>query len=129
MVKAAASSARHASRRTTTVPKEEDQLEAPVARPERGGQRGSHLPLNASDVIDQRYRLERELGTGGMSEVWLAEDTRLGRWVAAKVLREADMGSDFADNLEREARLVARLQHPNLVSVYDAESMRAGCSS
>lgn len=53
-----------------------------------------------------------------MSEVWLAEDQRLGRWVAVKLLREGD--SELADNLEREARLVARLQHPNIAAIYDA---------
>lgn len=53
-----------------------------------------------------------------MSEVWLAEDTRLGRWVAVKLLKDA--GDATAEDLEREARVVARLQHPGIVSVYDA---------
>ena len=69
-------------------------------------------------VIDGRYRLERLLGTGGMSEVWLAEDERLGRQVAVKIIR--DSGEDLGGTIEREARLVARLQHPNIVSVFDA---------
>ena len=58
-----------------------------------------------------------------MSEVWLAEDQRLGRWVAVKILREsvADAHSgELVDSIEREARLIARLQHPNIVAVYDA---------
>jgi serine/threonine-protein kinase len=77
--------------------------------------------LNVSDVIDARYRLERLLGTGGMSEVWLAEDQRLGRWVAVKILRES-LGAehDLVSGLEREARVVAQLQHPNIVGVLDA---------
>jgi serine/threonine-protein kinase len=75
--------------------------------------------VNASDIIDERYRLERLLGTGGMSEVWLAEDLRLGRWVALKILRDGSANGDLASDLEREARLVARLQHPNIVSVFD----------
>ncbi|HML99698.1 MAG TPA: serine/threonine-protein kinase [Tepidiformaceae bacterium] len=79
--------------------------------------------MNATDVIDRRYRLERLLGTGGMAEVWLAEDERLGRWVAVKFLREAfsaesDAGAVAA--FEREARVIARLQHPNIVGVFDA---------
>lgn len=74
--------------------------------------------MNAADVIDGRYRLERLLGTGGMSEVWLAEDERLGRQVAVKIIR--DTGEDLGGTIEREARLVARLQHPNIVSVFDA---------
>ncbi|HEY5477834.1 MAG TPA: serine/threonine-protein kinase [Tepidiformaceae bacterium] len=74
--------------------------------------------MNPSDVIDGRYRLERLLGIGGMSEVWLAEDDRLGRQVAVKIIR--DTGEDLGGTIEREARLVARLQHPNIVSVFDA---------
>ncbi len=52
-----------------------------------------------------------------MAEVWLAEDQRLSRWVAIKVLR--DDGSETADVAGREARMVAQLHHPNIVSVYD----------
>jgi eukaryotic-like serine/threonine-protein kinase len=74
--------------------------------------------LEEKVVIDGRYRLERLLGTGGMSEVWLAEDERLGRQVAVKIIR--DSGEDLGGTIEREARLVARLQHPNIVSVFDA---------
>ena len=73
-----------------------------------------------STLIDGRYRLERLLGTGGMSEVWLAEDQRLGRWVAVKVLRSSLGDDDLVSGLEREARIVARLQHPNIVGVLDA---------
>ncbi|HKS92322.1 MAG TPA: serine/threonine-protein kinase, partial [Tepidiformaceae bacterium] len=78
--------------------------------------------MNPSEIIDSRYRLERLLGTGGMSEVWLAEDQRLGRWVAVKLLRESfntGQDGDLIASFDREARLVARLQHPNIVAVYD----------
>lgn len=58
-----------------------------------------------------------------MAEVWLAEDLRLGRWVAVKLLREgfaSDQDGDLVQSFDREARVIARLQHPNIVGVYDA---------
>ncbi len=78
--------------------------------------------MKPADVIDSRYRLERLIGTGGMAEVWLAEDQRLGRWVAVKVLRDVlpgEQAGELVSSFEREARLIARMQHPNIVQVYD----------
>ena len=67
-----------------------------------------------------RFRLERELGRGGMASVYLGRDTELDRPVALKVLSEALAADDaFRQRFEREARLAARLSHPNLVGVYD----------
>ena len=60
-----------------------------------------------------------------MAEVWLAEDERLGRWVAIKMLHESyQLGTDHeaVQAFEREARVIARLQHPNIVAVFDAGS-------
>jgi len=70
-----------------------------------------------------RYELVRKLGTGGAATVWLATDTLLERPVAIKVLSEA-LGDDpdWITRFRREARLVAQLSHPNLVSVYDFEA-------
>jgi serine/threonine-protein kinase len=68
-----------------------------------------------SDVIAGRFRLERILGHGGMSEVWLAHDLELERRVAVKLLSSARTASRF----EREARSVASLSHPNIVGVFD----------
>jgi serine/threonine-protein kinase len=76
--------------------------------------------VNPSELLDARYRLERLLGTGGMSEVWLAEDTRLSRWVAVKILRDLSREPELAGALEKEARVVAQLQHPGIVTVFDA---------
>jgi eukaryotic-like serine/threonine-protein kinase len=67
-----------------------------------------------------RYRLERDLGHGGMASVYFGRDSELERPVAVKVLSEALAADDgFRRRFEREARLAARLSHPNLVGVYD----------
>ncbi|WP_320673276.1 serine/threonine-protein kinase, partial [Patulibacter defluvii] len=78
------------------------------------------------DQIDD-YRIERRLGSGGMGSVFLAEHTTLGRQVALKLLA-VDLADDpsFRERFEREARLAARLDHPNVVAVYDAGSDDAG---
>ena len=67
-----------------------------------------------------RYRLEALLGRGGMAEVWRAEDSKLGRSVAVKIIL-ADHAADrsFVERFLREARVVASLQHPNILPVYD----------
>jgi serine/threonine-protein kinase len=67
-----------------------------------------------------RYRLERPLGHGGMASVYLARDTELDRPVAVKVLAENAAGDDgLRKRFVREARLAARLSHPNVVSIFD----------
>jgi sugar lactone lactonase YvrE len=67
------------------------------------------------------YRIERFVGRGGMGVVYQAEDTRLGRRVALKLL-SADLAEDdrFRDRFVRESRLAASLEHPNIVPVYAA---------
>src|SRR4051794_35961581 len=68
-----------------------------------------------------RYRIERELGRGGMASVYLAHDQELGRDVAVKYLAEHLSGDDaFRARFVREARLAGGLSHPNVVRVYDA---------
>jgi serine/threonine-protein kinase len=68
-----------------------------------------------------RYRIERELGRGGMAVVYLAHDAELERAVAIKLLAEHLSGDDdFVQRFVREARLASRLSHPNVVRVYDA---------
>jgi eukaryotic-like serine/threonine-protein kinase len=68
-----------------------------------------------------RYRIERVLGQGGMAVVYLARDEELRRPVAVKVLAEHLAGEDSVrERFVREARLAARLSHPNVVQVYDA---------
>ncbi|HKD99338.1 MAG TPA: protein kinase [Micromonosporaceae bacterium] len=71
-------------------------------------------------LLGGRYQLEEVLGSGGMATVWRARDTRLGRLVAVKTLdRGALREPGAAARFDREARTVARLNHPNIVSVYD----------
>ena len=71
----------------------------------------------------ERYVLERRLGHGGMSVVWLATDERLGRPVAIKVLSDTlTADAEYLDRFRREAQVAAGLQHPNLVSVYDFDA-------
>lgn len=68
-----------------------------------------------------RYRIERELGRGGMATVYLAHDDELQRPVAIKLLAEhLARDEQFLARFLREARLASRLSHPNVVRVYDA---------
>ena len=69
-------------------------------------------------LLDGRYRVIRHLGSGGMASVLLCEDERLGREVAVKRLH-ADSPVDVEQRFNREAKLGASLNHPNLVSVFD----------
>jgi eukaryotic-like serine/threonine-protein kinase len=70
--------------------------------------------------IAGRYRIERRLGAGGMSTVFLAQDTVLERSVAVKLLAEHLADDEaFVARFQREALSAARLQHPNIVQVFD----------
>lgn len=72
-----------------------------------------------------RYRIIQRLGAGGMAEVFLAHDPRLGRDVAIKVLGERLVNRPgYRAYLQREARAVARLNHPNIAQVYDVIEFR-----
>jgi serine/threonine-protein kinase len=77
-------------------------------------------PVAEGRLIAGRYRVERRLGGGGMAEVFLAQDTTLGRLVAVKVLRERFADDDqFVARFHREARAAAALNHPNVVAIHD----------
>jgi serine/threonine-protein kinase len=76
--------------------------------------------VREGSVVDGRYRVLHRLGTGGMADVWLAEDTHLQRRVALKVLHKRfAQDREFVERFRREAESAARLQHPHIVSVYD----------
>src|SRR2546421_7458288 len=71
-------------------------------------------------LFDGRYRIMRKLGTGGMANVYLAEDQELGRRVAIKILNDRHANDDqFVERFRREAKNAAGLSHPNIVSIYD----------
>jgi len=71
-------------------------------------------------TLGAAYTVERELGGGGMSRVFVATDTRLGRRVVVKVLAPDLVASVSAERFEREIRLAARLQHPHIVPLLSA---------
>jgi eukaryotic-like serine/threonine-protein kinase len=76
--------------------------------------------VGEGSVVDNRYRVLRRLGSGGMADVWLAEDTHLQRQVALKVLhRRFLQDREFVARFQREAEHAAGLQHPNIVAVFD----------
>lgn len=77
-------------------------------------------PVRSGELIGARYRLDGAAGAGGMATVWRAYDERLQRPVAIKVISDALAANPTAvARFAREARTHARIQHPNLVQVYD----------
>jgi beta-lactam-binding protein with PASTA domain/predicted Ser/Thr protein kinase len=76
--------------------------------------------VGEGSVVDKRYRVLRRLGSGGMADVWLSEDTHLQRQVALKVLHTRYLQDrQFVERFQREAEHAAGLQHPNIVAVFD----------
>ena len=72
-------------------------------------------------LISERYRLEEKIGSGGMSSVYRAFDPMLERWVAIKLMhRDISHDPDQLERFRREARAVAQLNHPHVVTVIDA---------
>src|SRR2546425_5416265 len=80
--------------------------------------RGTELGLER--VLQSRYRIVEPIGTGGSSQVYLAQDTALNRVVAIKVLDPAAAADGKTRGMfVKEARALAQLSHPNIVAVYD----------
>lgn len=75
------------------------------------------------DLSGTRYKLVRALGRGGMATVYLARDRELDREVALKVLDLPDRTGDLASRMHREARIVARLEHPGIVPIHDVGTL------
>jgi beta-lactam-binding protein with PASTA domain len=76
--------------------------------------------IEAETIIDGRYRVLSRLGSGGMAEVYLAEDQLLGRQIALKVLHHHFAeDQEFVERFRREASSAAALSHPNIVAIFD----------
>jgi len=76
--------------------------------------------IDRDTLIDGRYRVLKRLGSGGMADVYCAEDLQLGRRVALKLLyRRFAEDEEFVERFRREASSAAGLQHPNVVGVFD----------
>jgi eukaryotic-like serine/threonine-protein kinase len=74
----------------------------------------------AGTIVDERYQLKEKIGSGGMADVWLAEDTELDRDVAIKILHDRfAQDKEFVQRFQREAQSAAGLQHPNVVGIFD----------
>ena len=81
------------------------------------------MDLSVPDTVDNRYKVLEVIGTGAMATVYAAEDTRLGRKVALKILRPEQAQDDtFRARFKREAEAVASLNNPAIVAVYDTGS-------
>ena len=71
-------------------------------------------------ILANRYELIQKIGTGGMAVVYQAYDTALDRQVAVKLLRDEYVDNpDFIKQFQREAKAVAKLNHQNIVNIYD----------
>src|SRR5436309_15802694 len=78
------------------------------------------LEQYVGQVLDDKYRLERLLGRGGMGSVYLATHLGTGRFVALKLIAPQYMrNEEFVERFKREARAAGRLRHPNIVDVTD----------
>src|SRR4051812_5937968 len=77
-------------------------------------------------ALADRYRIERELGAGGMATVYLAEDVKHRRQVAIKVLRPDLASAIGPERFLREIETTANLRHPHILPLYDSGAVAAG---
>src|SRR6266581_6893991 len=88
------------------------------------------LERYVGQILDDKYRLERLLGQGGMGAVYLATHLGTDRYVALKLIAPQFMrNSEFVERFKREARAAGRLRHPNVVDVTDFGFARSGKES
>ncbi|MDQ2739876.1 MAG: serine/threonine protein kinase [Actinomycetota bacterium] len=78
------------------------------------------MGLTPGLLLSDRYRLTHRIAVGGMGEVWAADDTRLARGIAVKILKsELTSDPEFVDRFRAEARITASLNHSGIAAVYD----------
>ncbi len=93
---------------------------ATAPAPERASEQATAVMNMVENQLGQRYKLERELGRGGMGVVYLARDAQLDRPVALKFLGAlVDGNEDFKKRFVREAKAAAKVSHPNIISIYE----------
>src|SRR3954452_5677184 len=78
------------------------------------------------DLPGPRYSIGKQIGRGGMGIVYLAYDSELEREVAMKVLNITDAGEVAAGRMRREARVLARIEHPGIVPIHDVGTLEDG---
>jgi len=82
--------------------------------------------ISEPDLTGTKYRLLRKIGSGGMAEVYLVFDEELEREAALKVIHPARAGDDDSARMMREAKAIARLEHPSIVPVHDLGTLPDG---
>lgn len=118
--------------RLTNIIQQKNHTHTAFAHPGQGALLTSDPHRSAEITVDKRgamdgtsllhYRILRKIGQGGMGEVYLAEDTRLGKLVAIKTLPDSIRGDKHRlKRFRNEAKAAARLDHPNIVQIYGIE--------
>lgn len=111
---------------STTVVENDGQVPAAIYKTGRSGRAG----IQPGEVIDDRYRLQSSLGSGGMAQVWLAEHIAIEKKVAIKVLApkgsSADPRGQLAERFLREAKATAAIKHSGVVDITDFGRLPSG---
>src|SRR4029077_4252801 len=100
-------------------------IEAPAVEKVAEMVADEYRELKAGEVLGD-YKIVSIIGEGGMGEVYLAEDTKLGRKVAIKLIKQGFGTSDFIRQFRREEQILAGLNHPNIARLYGASVTGAG---
>lgn len=103
----------------SNAPTEPGPVACPVTRPDHRAEATPASPLSPWTLVEDKYRLKRPLGRGGMAEVLLAHDLALDRDVALKFLGTSLLGDpDWRERFLTEARSMARVHHPNVAQIF-----------